>query len=239
MRILALLLFSLLLVPSAAQAVVALDGTPAGSTSNPGASAITHVLTTTHANDVIIVGITTNWNTAVVSISDTAGLTWHLRLKADQNGVGNNTSDTEEWYAISAGILTSDTVSITLAASSTFQTSVAFALNGANTLSPFDGSGVTSTSSNVACSINLSTTLPTDMILGFMPGYGSNSNPTVGAGYTVVYQVASGYFTTEYKSVTTAQTNLPVTATGCNCTALIADAIAATPASGLVLGGAL
>src|ERR1700680_557370 len=91
-------------------------------------------LTTTQTNDIIIVIITIAnlLGQTVTGITDSAGLIYAKRA-SKANGL---IVSTEEWYAKSSGILTNDTITVTLNAGAQFNI-IAFAVNGAVFMKPF------------------------------------------------------------------------------------------------------
>lgn len=135
-RALSVVLFLMCFSVSASHATLSLDGQVLSS-SSCSASPCTVSLTTTKTNDVIIVFAKNFTGSAggVTGISDTAGLSWAKRTatSATNGTVGN----LEEWYAVSTGILSSDTISVAWSGG-VFSRISAFGINGANTSLPFD-----------------------------------------------------------------------------------------------------
>ena len=245
------LLLLLLLIPTQAFATLALDGHNF-TASSCAASPCALTLTTTSTNDVVVVWVK---NAAIVgsgatasSISDTAGLTWSKRKAVATSSVF--AVDLEEWWAISPGVLTGDTISVSLTGATVFARIDAFGISGANTATPFDVNvslpasntntvpGASSTSTT-----NSTTNANTMLIAGFACGTG-NCNPiTVPSGFTQIDGYTSADFS--YKIVSATQSSLTETyswtAVG-NARVMISDAVqqagGGAPASNMLLDSA-
>ena len=89
-----------------AAANLELDGQVHG---NATATSTSVTLSTSHSNDVIVAFIADNFG-PVVSITDTAGLTWQERAR--NVGIAGQYFE-EEWYAIATSSLSSDVITIT------------------------------------------------------------------------------------------------------------------------------
>lgn len=158
----------------------AIDGSVSSTT--PGGSTVTLSLTTTQPNDVIVVFTVCGSSGDATSISDTAGLTWTKRT-ATAN-FGGSTSG--EWYAVSTGVLTADTITVNYSAAGGGRTE-AFGVSGANTSAPFDsnasfpaktgsGSSVTTLSTGA-----LTTNHANDLLIGNLStpsAFGTLTRPT-------------------------------------------------------------
>jgi hypothetical protein len=130
--------------PAKAAGGLNLDGTAAGSVGNLTAGSATCVtspmtLTTNSKPDVIVALLVTNdTHTRVNRVSDTASLQWKFRAnKTAAEPFGTAYSQTFEYYAISSGLLSGDTVTFTISAAEG-AICTAFGVSGANTLSPFE-----------------------------------------------------------------------------------------------------
>ena len=86
---------------------LSIDGTPQWSTSASATQTVT--VTTTQPNDVLEVAIY-SLDGVVISVSDTAGLTW-VRRAASQAGTVYSVA---EWYAYSPSTVSGDVVTVTL-----------------------------------------------------------------------------------------------------------------------------
>ena len=200
---------------------LALDGN--GFTSKPfvASTSASVNLTTSKANDVIILEIVQN-GASVSAVSDTAGLIWHQRAIA-----GSGSSTIYEYYAIAANALTADAITVSFAGTASYADVNAFAVSGANTSSPFDGNGsvpVTAATSSGA----VTTSNANDFIFA---GYrfNSNSTPGAGSGWTAI-NASGGYYLSEYQIVSATQANLVATASSADQNGGIVDAIVQAPA---------
>jgi large repetitive protein len=195
---------------------LALDGH--GFTNKPTWSNSTSVsLTTTKANDVIILDVVQN-GSSVNTVTDTAGLTWHQRAVT-----GSGSQTISEYYAIAPNALSGDSITVATAGAAFYTDLNAFAVSGANTASPFDNNlstPVTAASSTAA----VTTSNANDMIIA---GYrfASDAAPAAGSGWTTI-NAASGYYLSEYKIVSTTQAGLVATASTADQNGGIVDAIA-------------
>lgn len=114
-----------------------IDGTI--STSAPVGSTIAATLSTTLVNDIIVVVFeeTAGHTITVSSVADTAGLTWTRRVAK----AGPSQLNCEIWWAYSAGILTSDVVTVTGSATLSGARLTVFGVNGVssgNYANPWD-----------------------------------------------------------------------------------------------------
>jgi hypothetical protein len=153
-------------------------------------SSLAQVLSTSHANDVILVAIVTNSTTATVSsVGDTAGLSY-----AQRQAITDGSNDIELWWAPASSPLASDTITVNLNKNATFSVAI-WAVNGSTTYtSPFDANSslpATNTGSSTGpTSGAFSTNTPNDFVIAFMGCVGSPT-VTVPGGYTLI-QGASG-----------------------------------------------
>jgi hypothetical protein len=151
---------------SAPSNIITLDGS-ASNYANSSAPTVT--LTTSNANDIIVVvvqAVSFTGSPSVTSITDGAGLTWHLR-KQFQFTPGfpgaNGYSDTEVWWAKSTGTLSGDTITVNLNATNNTALT-AFGLHGAASLvAPFDTNAALpatgSNQSNTSPTVTVSTSI--------------------------------------------------------------------------------
>lgn len=231
---------------------LSIDGTPVIGSSSTSA-VTTGSFTNPSTNDIIVVVVGTllhqnaSYPTAptVSTVTSSPALTWHLRKATGSKQVGTSGSnfysaDLETWWAYQPSA-TSQTVTVTLTGTPDAGGNkvLVFAVNGANTVSPWDANvslpaSGSSTTSSTASAGPISTTNATCMLLGFLIGPAiSQGNP--GAGYT---SVKSGGSTpdAQYQTVSSTQSSISVAFThsetafafGWN---MLADAIqAAAPA---------
>lgn len=138
-------------------------------------------LTTSDSNDVIILtSYEASSSVHISSISDQAGLTWHMRKQLSNS---QQNSMTEEWYAVAPNPLSSDTVTVTYTASVNAGIT-AFGIFGANTNSIFDSSSpVTATGYSTRPSASISTSNANDIIIGMASCTTTGTISTYGGGY--------------------------------------------------------
>jgi hypothetical protein len=200
------------LFPHSAFAALSIDGTAHGTTA--GATTVSVTLTTSHANDVIIVFA--NGNGGAITGVTASGLTFTQRARSP------SFPWMYEFYAIAASPLSSVSITTTQA-SSAFLTVDAFGISGANTVSLFDGSVVTGTIDP----LSISTTNLNTMIIGGFRESGAQ-NPTQGSGYTRIS--GANFQLTEYKIVSGTQSGLSVSQNpGGGSNGDIADAVVQAP----------
>lgn len=116
---------------------LALDGVASNSINGPITSG-TITLTTTQANDVIVLGVVTGGffnSRPVLSITDTAGLTWKRRNRRIRSG---NTPFIEIWWAHAPAALTGDVITVNFNGTTGAAALIAFGVSGANYLAPWD-----------------------------------------------------------------------------------------------------
>lgn len=128
------LLVSFLLWSHQAIAALAMDGNATAS----GGSAVS--LTTTQTNDIIVLFIISGGAGPcnATQVSDTSGLTWITRLSDNK---GTTSTSIGYVYAVSSGVLTADSITVSGGGGCTSARTIAFAISGANTSSPFDSNG--------------------------------------------------------------------------------------------------
>lgn len=183
---------------------LALDGSVTGNSAAASSLAVT--LTTTAAG-VVIVCVTTNGG-PVTSITNTAGLSWALRKRAD---TGNTNFTIEEWYAISSGALSSDQITVNTN-SIGYLTVTAFGVSGANNVSPFDTNAAIPAGASGAPSalVPLTTDNANDFLLAAYR-FISTASPTAGSGWTTIS--GSNFMLVEYQIVSATQSAANATIT--------------------------
>jgi hypothetical protein len=85
---------------------LAIDGTPQSSSGASTTPSVT--VTTTQPNDILLLGVY-SLDSTVLSVTDTAGLTWVQRATAGAGTVNG----VMEWYAYAPAIVTSDVITVT------------------------------------------------------------------------------------------------------------------------------
>lgn len=193
---------------------LALDGSAQSATGANATQTIT--LTTTNANDIIIVAAVGN-----VSITGVSGgsLTWASRA-TEVNG----TLHTTVWWALATNALNAVTITVTLA-SATFNTCYAFGISGANTVSPFDPNGalpVQSTSS----APSYSTTNANNFVMAIWTE-SSTGTPGTPSGFNIIGTNSGVFGEAAYQIVSSAQSNTTVSLPGSGTWASILDAVTA------------
>lgn len=180
---------------------LALDGS-AHAVDNTTGSDATVTLTTSSSNDVIVLMITIN-DTTVSSVSSSNVTGWGLRKQQAVSGGGFYI---EEWAGVAASPLSSEVITVTFTGTSEHCVIDAIGISGADTSTKWDSNGALPDGQTTGtCSIT--TTNSDDFLIG---GYrfGSEQNPTEGAGWTKVSGADASLL--EYKIVSTTQSALSV-----------------------------
>lgn len=156
---------------------LALDGSAHGNVGS--GTSVSVNLTTSNANDVIFVVITSN-NGTVSSVSDTAGLTWTQRATTNLSG----TQFLFIYRAVSAGALSADSITVTMAGT-TFITVDAFGVSGADTVTIFDSNAsLPATSSTL--NVTVSTSNANDFLICASTLGQATTGGTTPAGFTSI-----------------------------------------------------
>jgi hypothetical protein len=169
-------------VSGGCSAVLALDGSGQSNTSTTTVSA---TITTTNTNDLIVAIVDDPGGTP--TIADTSSLTWTARTGSPFSGGGHTTY---VWTAPSSGTLSSDTITVTAAA--TFHTLNVFGISGSNTSSPFDGSLQQASPDPVS----ITTTNANDFV--YAHSNSGSSSPSPGTGLT---NIVSGNFAASFYAI--------------------------------------
>jgi len=186
--------------------VPALDGSATGAWTSGSTFALSS-LSTTKANDVVVVSIETyssGSSVTVSSISDSLGkIAWQGSARSSFVACSGAQEATHiEWYGIAATAVTSDTVTVKLASVPTAASGVAFGVSGADTITPFDpASGLPKTAVS-ACSATaaapmvspVSTMADTDFVFTLFGGYTSVTETagSIGAGPATLVNTVAG-----------------------------------------------
>ncbi|MDA4119208.1 MAG: hypothetical protein OK436_01335, partial [Thaumarchaeota archaeon] len=130
-------------------------------------------LTTTHANDIVVLSIdtyTSGSSITVSSVSDSqAKVVWQGSARSSSISCSGTQETTHvEWYGIAATTVAADTITITLSSAPTSASGIVFGVSGADTTTPFDP-GSTPPKTAVGC-------LGLD---GPCQGFGSSTTATV------------------------------------------------------------
>ena len=189
-------------------------------------------ITTTHTNDLVYMSVSDSaGGLSVSSVSDTAGLSWNLRQSIISGGNGY---DIWTYYAVSANVLNSDSVTVNLSGGSGNMRMAVIGAAGVNLSAPFDpnlSTAPTNTGTTATPTVTFTTTNANDLIIGTTKD--STSTLTAGAaGYTALLCCTSVYFGFEYKVVSATGSNTPsFTASGGTAWGEIGDALEAAPST--------
>ncbi len=146
-------------------------------------------LTTTHANDILIMMAAASGSSgaALTGITDSSGLTWTKRTSVTS---GSGINSWEEWYAKASSIQTSDNITITANGNTTGTRIFAFGVSGANFTTPFDVNvalpGSNSVSPGTSTSVIASTTANNTMLILGLRSQAAYGTLTPPAGLTSI-----------------------------------------------------
>ncbi len=197
-------------------------------------------LTTTHSDDVIIVGCNCYPLGTSFTVTDTAGLVWTAR--APQLSIGGD-EFIQTWYAIAASPLTADKISVTTAdTGETWYGVVAFGVSGANTANPFV-SGMPIAQANGKCSdhpCNTGVSAPAGSFVFQIGGDTGSKLQTAGSGMTLIRASTTDediYAQYEVPSTALASATLSFGTSESNDFGVIVDAINPASNAAAPLGG--
>lgn len=181
---------------------LALDGSGHNSAGSPGSS-LTVSLTTSVSDSVIVVTVLVNdFQVTSITASNIPSIT--LRKRQAVSGGGFYI---EEWQGVATGTLSSETITVNFGGTVGFATIDAFGISGADTSTVWDSNGALPDGQTTStCSITTSNA--DDFLIGTYR-FGSEVNPTQGAGWTKI-SGANGLLT-EYKIVSATQSGTSVT----------------------------
>lgn len=207
-------------------ATIGLDGTAVYSWAT-GTTFILPGLTTTQANDVIVVGVTVNGGAPVASVTS-PNLTFSLRATTNS---GSN--DAEEWTAIASSILSSEVITISFAGGGAYISAgaaVAFAVK--NSTTAFDSNVALPVFNTTAADPAFSTTSPNTLAYGILRFSGATPTASAGAGWTGIYNPTGEAFLAQYEIFSSPQSGTTcVVGTGTNNeNGAIVDALVAVAA---------
>lgn len=160
---------------------------------------------TTTQPTIIVAAITVN-NASVLSVTDTSAVAvWGTTPRVTAAGSGGSLR-CELWYAKADSSFTSNVITINMNAASDYAVGSIFAVSGLNGLN-FDSNGSLPAAAQDASSpLVVSTSQADDIIIGIYRQ--ANSNPTAGAGFTMIS--GADFMLVEYKIVSSVQANLTV-----------------------------
>lgn len=207
---------------ASAPSSLALDGNAIGTNSGT-VSSVAPVLTTTQANDVIIVLVTVS-SGSVASVTSP-----HLTFMHRATASFFSTVFAYEYYAIAASPLTSETITVAFTSTGIDPMANAFGISGANTASPFDPNGALPGIVGTGGAGGSYPTITTSNANTFDFGitlFGSTTTPTAGAGWTLLQHIDNAM--SAYQINSTTQSGLQFTSgngPGSDVAVGIADAV--------------
>jgi hypothetical protein len=167
-----------------ASAAPRLDGMISGTVGNGNTSKALS-LTTLDSNDIILVLVSSSNNNSTVPITSLvssvtgAGLTFVNRLQESGRntggGLGPNATSIEIWWALASSPLSTESITVTLAASTTGCVIYMCGVSGANTTAPFDTSGSLPAFEASGTNVTISTLAP-NTLLFFMSAIQGNAS---------------------------------------------------------------
>lgn len=231
---------------------LAFDGSAVNATVNGGVGQTVSASISTSGADRIIVALiqitdptTGDPGTTISGIADGQSLTWHKRAHISQNYLSRGVS-METWWAHAPSSLSSDSVIVTAAGSTTPEMALTlFAVSGANVTAPWDGagglpftmSGFSSGGSVERVPVGIHTTINTDSTLFVFVGTNNNitGSSALSSPWTKLTDVQDGAgdgvsTSTWYQAVTATQNNLTTDLSSFNGTNLVVITDAMVPA---------
>ena len=199
------------------------------SASTPAANPATITLSTTQRNDLIFV-VTNYSNGDSTAVTDSAGLNW-TKMSGTPATCSGCSETMSVWYAASSGVLSNDTISVTVAnyVGSTEVLLQAFSIAGANLNGPINGSpGIWNYAAGPAGGPSTTTTIANTLIVGTFNQL-SNENPTAGAPWRTL--VSNFYCAVVYQTVGANGTYTPEESGG-NSDVKVGIAFAVAPSAG-------
>jgi hypothetical protein len=194
---------------------IAIDGTaktPTGNYANPGA---TSTLTTSVANDLLVLAVTINGltvNTDSIAITDTGGHTWTFRASsggatsASPVNAGINNQIFEFETVVSGTFSGTITVTVSPGAGVSFVEAIAWGVSGENTGTPFDTNGSVPAAATSG-SLSVSTSNANDLIWGALRTGGAVAT-VIPTGWTNL--ITADFTQAYYKIVSATQSGLTV-----------------------------
>jgi hypothetical protein len=184
-------------------------------------TSFTITVSTTKTNDIIILGVIVN--ASGVSTITSANVTWASRA--------SGTVNIEEWYGVSAAILTNEVITITVVGGAAFCAGIALVINGADISSPptsaYDPNGSLPATGASGTPSGISTTKNKTMVYGMVRG---NTDGSVASGYTDVAPGTRGtlFMAMEYQIFSSPQSGIGIADTMTSVNGWRADAIQAS-----------
>lgn len=203
------------------------------------------VAITASAGDLIILHVDSNPNVtpnAPSTVTDAAGLTWHFRNGANYRG---NTYWLGYYYAVTPGVLSSDTITVTMTASTIYKVKlIAYSVTGADIVHPFDTNGSlpflgndnVNCTSGTTCGGTISTTCANTMLITGAD-VGSNTSVALPSGFTLIQQQTTLSNSAAYDIVSSAQSSVALSysfASPFTATSVYIDAIRASTCPAII-----
>jgi len=199
-------------------AVLALDGSATANYTG-GTNTYTITLSTSDANDVIIVGAFANNTPNAITGVSSSNVVWDGAARGTALTASGNTLT--QWRGVASSALTSEVITLTFASTTTFSTAAAFGINGANTSSSFDSNGALPATTTTTTPPSVSTSNLNDFIYSF--AVENNNAGSAGSGFTGIQ--FSNFIGTQYKIVSTTQSGLSMAITGDTYQIGVGDAV--------------
>ncbi len=108
-----------------------------------------------------------------------------------QRNLVTNTANVYEYYAVCPVAVSNEAITVNLKIKDN-GIIVAFSVTGADTTAIFDGAGVTGTGSSTTPSLSYTTANSSDFLFGIVGVYNDATTGTVGSGFTIIQNIASG-----------------------------------------------
>jgi hypothetical protein len=196
-------------------------------------------LSTSKANDLLVLFVGGQDSGPLVSVSDSAGLAWHHRASAQYNYSTTTFETVEEWYAMSASPLSRDNLTVKATRSGGDFHCLVLGVAGVNPTTPFDPSAgcspdtavprsAASNSGTVNATVTICTSNGSDLLVAALWARGNYAISTFPVNFVFLAGGGDNSFNEAYEQVSAIQTNLPVTWTfygGADSWGVIGDAI--------------
>ncbi len=181
------------------------DGSASGTWSS-GTSFTIPSVSTTNANDVIVLSIVANDGSTTVTVSSISdslnSITWQSTARASTTFcTSTEKSSLVEWYGIASSVLTNDVITVRLSTTPLSASGIAFGVAGVDTTTPFDpnsvlpkGGSTCSASASAPSVGGVSTDADTDLVFALFGGYASVTETagTIGSGTSSLVTTVSG-----------------------------------------------
>lgn len=138
------------------------------------------VLTTVGTSNLLLFTLSLINSGQISTLTDNSGVTaaWALVTGAQ---VGAGVDDLELWWTKTTGTVSGPITITPTPTAATFKTFDLFAISGADTTSPFDGSAINGTTDPLSITTSVSAAM---LVGGFR--FAGTANPTAGSGYSTI-----------------------------------------------------